>query len=79
MAGDDRVCKLGEDGVVITDDALEQGLSAAQAGQKVPPHLLLDRLVAVAAVAKLTNGSWLGWSHTCTIDKSRRRFVSDLR
>src|SRR5436309_2097067 len=43
VPGEDRVLDLGDDGVIVADDAREDALAPAEAGEEVLPHLLADR------------------------------------
>ena len=53
MAGQDGVLQLREDGLLVAEDALDQGLAGQDAGHGVAPDLLLDR----APIPSRTHGA----------------------
>ena len=57
MTGEDGVLDLGNDAVVVTDDAGEDALGAPEAGEQVLSHLLADRKDPVAGGLEVTQGA----------------------
>src|SRR5262249_9924549 len=60
LAAEDRVLDLRDDGLVVADDTGQERLAAPKARDEVVTHLLLDRLRAITAAAKLSDRARLG-------------------
>ena len=84
VAGDQGEVDLGDDRVVVADDAGEQLVAALQHAQKVVANLLLDRFGNPAAVAQFfqVGRSHLGWHHAiisrscpCVSIKNKHPFI----
>ncbi len=61
LPGEDRVLNLGNDGILIANDAGKQLLTAADHANEVPAHLLIDGLDGVTGGSELTDGGcWYG-------------------
>ena len=63
VAGDERVLELGQDGVLVADDAFDERTSLGDARQRVGPHLLLDRARLPSVGLELAEGSGTGHAH----------------
>ena len=57
VLGEDRVLHLGDDGVFVPQDVGEDRLAGTDLGDEVAAHLVLDRLVLVAAGPQLSQRS----------------------
>jgi hypothetical protein len=54
MAREDRVLDLGDDGLVVADDAGQDALAPREPSEEVLPHLLADREDPVAGGSEIT-------------------------
>ena len=57
VPGEQRVLDLGDDGVVVADDARQQALTARQARERVATHLLAHGTDLVAGCLQLAEGA----------------------
>ena len=77
VAGQDGVLELRQDGLLVAEDALDQGLAGQDAGHGVAPDLLLDGHRLPAGLAELTDGcgtrrhSWQPTRVTCRMAARR--------
>src|SRR5205085_9327560 len=58
LTGEYGVLDLGDDRVVVADDAREKLFAVAHLGQEVLAHLLLDGENAILAATQLPDGRW---------------------
>ena len=57
VRGEQRVLELRQHGVLVADDAVDDGFACRDAGDRVLPHLLLDRPRDPTTGAQLTESS----------------------
>ena len=60
VAGEEGVLELREDGVLVAEHPLDQGLTRPDAGDGVAPHLFLDGDRGPAGLAQLADGGGAG-------------------
>ena len=66
VAGEQRVRELRHDGVLVTDDAVDERLAREQLAHRVGAELLLDRPRHPAAAAKFSESCGTGHAGECT-------------
>ena len=77
VPGEQREVDLGDDGVVVADDAGKQLLAAGQGGEEVVVDFVLDGFRLPAALAKLAEVRGFRRDSTCA-EMNRRNIDSHL-